>query len=419
MTTISEIIPSHDLALLIQKGIGAAFRFCHISPSEAVKEYAYAVIVLLIALAIGWVLRKWVLVLSCRSLKVHSTPLTQEMIKEKVLMHCSHIIPPLVMLALLPFAFSRTATFVHIAEKVICVYTAAVVAIAINSILTLIWARYDERENTKNLPLKGVLNSAKGVVWIITVITAVSIIIERSPGYLLTGLGAFAAALMLIFKDSILGFVASLQLSQNDMLRVGDWIAVPNTQANGVVLDMSLTAVKVQNWDNTIVTMPPYTLVSTSFRNWRGMYDANARQIDRSLFIDSESVRPLNAGEAADIAAKLPLLSKFVSTAKEAETPHSGTAVVNGTIDTNLGLMRAYLCEYILQSPYYDFSQQLLVRVNAPTPYGIPLNIYCYTATTEWTSYEAIQSALFEHILAVAPIFGVHILKTPVAAPQQ
>mgnify|MGYP004443289791 FL=1 len=414
MPVLADIIPSHDFALLLQKCIGSTFRFFEIRPSETLKEVVYAIVVTIVAMAIGWIFRKLVLTVARRIMNFRPTPLTQEMVKQHVLLHCSHIIPPLVMQALLPFAFASNTPFLRIAERLIWVYTAIVIAIAVNSILTLIWSRYNERENTKNLPLKGILNTAKGIVWVITVIAAAAVILDKSPTYLFTGLGAFAAALMLIFKDSILGFVAGLQLSQNDMLRVGDWIVVPNTEANGVVLDMSLSAVKVQNWDNTIVTLPPYTLVSTSFKNYRGMYDAGCRQIDRSVLVDANTIRPISADDIARITSTLPLLDSFVAKIK-ANTPvfDNGLAVVNGTVDTNLGLLRAYLCEYILQSKDFDHSQQVLVRVTAPQPQGVPLDIYCYTSTTGWTAYEAIQSALFEHIFSIAPIFGLSIYNAP------
>ena len=293
------------------------------------------------------------------------------------------------------------------------IYFTIAMAVAVNAVITLVWKRYDDRENTRNLPLKGILNTAKGIVWIICTIIAASILMDKSPVALLTGLGAFAAALMLIFKDSILGFVAGIQLSQNDMVHVGDWIVVPSTPANGVVLDISLTTVKVCNWDNTTVTLPPYTLVNSSFQNWRGMKDSGARRILRSVTIETQSIQPLTPERAQEIAARLPLVAPFVSKASMEPVFDPGLATVNGTVDTNLGLMRAYLCAYILNHTAFDHNQQILVRLLDPTSTGIPLQIWCFTSTTAFTAYEAIQSALFEHIAVVAQIFGLTIFNYP------
>lgn len=181
------------------------------------------------------------------------------------------------MMALLPIALDGEGRWAQVLDRAVYVYAIAMFGVAVTAVFSFVWVRYDQHENTKKLPLKGILNVAKGIVWGIVVIVAVSVMVDKSPAVLLTGLGAFAAALMLIFKDSILGFVAGIQLSQNDMLRVGDWIVVPSTIANGIVTDVTLSVVKVLNWDNTTVMLPPYTLVSTSFQNWRSMSDSGVR----------------------------------------------------------------------------------------------------------------------------------------------
>lgn len=282
---------------------------------------------------------------------------------------------------------------------------------AICSVLSFAWLRFDKERNTKNLPIRGILDTVIGILWVITAIICVAIIVDKSPAALLTGLGAFAAVLMLVFKDSILGLVAGLQLSQNDMLRVGDWIVVPSTIANGIVIDVSLTAVKVQNWDNTIVTLPPYTLISGSFQNWRGMSDSGVRQIARSILIDIYSVTQTTPDFIKKMVTQFPQLKAYVDKVQTAGHPifDPGLATVNGTVDTNLGLYRAYLCEWLLGHPSISSSRQILVRLMAPTDNGIPLQIWCFTSTTAWTAYEAIQSALFEHIAVTAPSFGLQI----------
>lgn len=278
-----------------------------------------------------------------------------------------------------------------------------------------IWLRFDETRNSKNLPLGGILDTAVGIIWFIAVIICISIVVNKSPVNLLTGLGAFAAVLMLVFKDSILGLVAGLQLSQNDMLRVGDWIVVPSTIANGIVIDVNLTAVKVQNWDNTIVTLPPYTLVSTSFQNWRGMTESGCRQIARSVIIDSDTIVPATKEMISEITGKYPIIKAY--TDKIDSLGHNdynpGLAVVNGTNQTNLGLFRAYMCQWLLNNPAIRSDEQILVRLMPPTGEGIPLQIWCFTATTNFTAYEAIQSAVFEHVAVTAIDFGLRLFNDP------
>lgn len=232
---------------------------------------------------------------------------------------------------------------------------------------------------------------------------------------LLGGLGAFAAALMLIFKDSILGFVSGIQLSSNDMLRVGDWIVVPSTIANGIVESVSLTTVKVRNWDNTIVSVPPYTLVSSPFQNWRGMSDSGVRQIERAVYIDNASIAPASDELLTAISIEFPIMQNYIAERKTEiakgipNVYNGGVAPVNGTIDSNLGLFRAYMCLYLLADKNISNDNNIIVRLLAPDCYGTQLEIYCFTATTDWLTYEAIRSELFEHIALAAPKFGLRI----------
>lgn len=330
-------------------------------------------------------------------------------------MKCSHIIPPLVLLALLPFAFTTDSLFKDIVFKALLIYTVIVICMAACRVVHFTWMRFDKKRNTKNLPLKGIMGTVVGVLWVIAVIICVSILVDKSPVALLTGLGAFAAVLMLVFKDSILGLVAGLQLSENDMLHVGDWIVVPSTIANGIVIDVNLTSVKVQNFDNTIITLPPYSLISSSFQNWRGMVDSGCRQIARSVIFDSDTIVPTTPEMIADICTKFPIIKAYVNKVQTEGKPiyDPGLTVVNGSLETNLGLFRAYMCQWLINNPAISNDQQILVRVMVPTGEGIPLQLWCYTATTKWTAYEAIQSSVFEHIIAVAPVFGLRLYNNP------
>ncbi len=330
----------------------------------------------------------------------------KQMMSYNLIVSCSHIIPPMIIIIAMNMMDEKNVLISPIFQKIINVYFVVSVAMCASAVLSLLWVRYDSKRNTKNLPLKGLRNVGNGIIWILASIVAISELIGKSPTVLLTGLGAFAAALMLIFKDSILGFVAGVQLSQNDMLRVGDWIVVPATIANGVVEDVSLSVVKIRNWDNTMVMLPPYTLVSTSFQNWRGMSEKRVRQIVASVLVDNSSIKHCDKEFIDKIIEIYPEMEKFVT------LPHYygvGVAPINGTTETNLGLFRAYLCNYLFDHKMIDNNSQILVRLLDTTDNGIPLQVYCYSNTTDWAAYEAVKSEIMEHIFLQCPLFGITI----------
>ncbi len=407
----AEIIPSHKVAQWLLVHIHRVLDIFGLEKDKMTEEIIYVAIIVVTAMLLGWLLSYGIRLLIRKIVDVRSPQLAADLKEKHVLIRCCRIVPPLVILALLPFAFTGDSVLNTIIIRALLVYTSVTVCMAICSVLSFAWLRFDKERNTKNLPIRGILDTVIGILWVITAIICVAIIVDKSPAALLTGLGAFAAVLMLVFKDSILGLVAGLQLSQNDMLRVGDWIVVPSTIANGIVIDVSLTAVKVQNWDNTIVTLPPYTLISGSFQNWRGMSDSGVRQIARSILIDIYSVTQTTPDFIKKMVTQFPQLKAYVDKVQTAGHPifDPGLATVNGTVDTNLGLYRAYLCEWLLGHPSISSSRQILVRLMAPTDNGIPLQIWCFTSITAWTAYEAIQSALFEHIAVTAPAFGLQI----------
>lgn len=370
---LADIIPTHDVAVWLLSNIDSFLDKIGLGRNHTTEEILYVAIIIAVAFLISWLLGKLILIGTRQLVRWRHTDMGDDLIHQRVFSKCSHIIPPLVFLGLLPFAFQPKSLILHVLEVLATLYTVIVTALAINAVLTFIWTRFDRKENTRNLPLKGILNVAKGVVWIIVTIIGLCIIFDKSPAALLAGVGVFATALMLVFRDSILGFVAGIQLSQNDMLHVGDWIVVPSTIANGICIDVSLTAVKVQNWDNTIVTLPPYTLVSTSFQNWRGMSDSGYRLISRSMLVDVESVKPATP-ELIKSVKTLPGMNEFITRVQTKGMFYNpAVACVNGSIDTNLGLLRAYMCHYLLHHPLIGTDQQILVRIMDPGPNGIPL----------------------------------------------
>lgn len=408
----ADLIPSHEVAQWLLSHIHRFLDHVGLEKDVMTEEIIYAAIIVGAALLLGWIVSNGVRIGVKKFLSVRNKELADELVNRHVLLHCCRVIPPLVILAFLPFAFTGKSLINVIVLRGLLVYTTIVLCMALCSVTSFIWLRFDEKRNTKNLPIKGILDTLVAILWIIAIIISVSIIVAKSPVALLTGLGAFAAVLMLVFKDSILGLVAGLQLSQNDSLRVGDWIVVPSTMANGIVMDVSLSSVKIQNWDNTIVTVPPYSLISGSFQNWRGMQASGCRQIARTIGFEIYSVKSVDAEWVDGMVEKLPLLKPFVDKIRaNGGKPEydPGLATTNGTLDTNLGLFRAYMCEWLLNNPYISTDSQILVRLMAPDEYGIPLQIWCFTATTKWTEYEAIQSAMFEHIIVTAPLFGLNI----------
>ena len=412
---INALIPSNQVAGWLLVHIHRLLDFLGLEKDHTAEEIIYTAIIVCIAPFLGWLIRTIILLGVRKFVMLRHNTLGKELVQHKVLIHCSHIIPPLVILSLLPFAFTEDSLLRTIIFRALLVYTTLVICLAISSITSFIWLRFDETRNSKNLPIKGVIDTIIGILWFIAIIVCVSIVVDKSPVKLLTGLGAFAAVLMLVFKDSILGLVAGLQLSQNDMLRVGDWIVVPSTLANGIVTDVSLTAVKVQNFDNTIVTLPPYTLISSSFQNWRGMADSGCRRIARSVIIDSDTIVEASPELIETVSSKFPIIKNYLAHIKELGHPdyNPGLAVVNGTDSTNLGLFRIYMCQWLINNPAISNDSQILVRIMDPNGEGIPLQIYCFTTTTKWTAYEAIQSAVIEHVAVTAQQFGLRLFNDP------
>lgn len=405
--------PYYQVATWVLKIIDRLLKRLGLPTGGDLEEIIYAVVVIIVAIGIGWAVRRIVLAI------IHNVPRfkrSKSMIAlqgQKIFLQGSHIIPPAVFLMLIPFAFRSDARGLTAIKDITWIYLIYTIICSINAILNFVWHRYDEKDNIKNHPLKGLLQVSKGIVWLIGIILMGSIIFDKSPVVLLTGLGAFAAILLLVFKDSILGVVAGVQLSQNDMLRVGDWIVVPGTPANGIVEDVSLAAVKVRNWDNTIAMLPPYTLVSTSFQNWRGMSESGVRQIARSFLIDTDSIQ-FATPEMLEDFRQIQYMDEYITLKQKAasggEVPDN---LVEGSIDTNLGMVRAYLNMYLKNNKNISQISTLMVRTLAPTESGIPLQIYCFTATTDWITYEAIQSEVFEHFASILPRFGLYVFQNP------
>ena len=307
------------------------------------------------------------------------------------------MIPPIMLYTLLPFAFNNNHPILDILLKACLIYLDIMILIAINTFLKSLYNISNEHEKLKDRPLKGIYQMINLISIIIGVIVIVSILLNQNPTNILAGLGASAAILMLIFKDSILGLVAGVQLSANDMLRPGDWITMPKYGADGNVIEVSLTTVKVQNFDKTITTIPPYALVSDSFQNWRGMREAGGRRIKRFINIDINTIHFLSEEEIDKLIAK-----KLIS-------PKDITDDNN----VNLAIFRKYILKYLNNHTKTNKDLTIMVRQLQPTAEGLPLEIYCFTDTTEWIKYEAIQSEIIENIIAISNEFGIRIYQRP------
>lgn len=298
------------------------------------------------------------------------------------------------------------------------VWILAFTLLSLFSLLDTLLALLRQSPISNQLPLRGIFQGLKLVAAILIGIMIVSLLMGKSPLLLLSGLGAMTAVLMLVFKDPILGLVAGIQLSANDMLKIGDWLEMPKYGADGAVTDIGLTTVKVRNWDNTVTTIPTYALISDSFKNWRSMSESGGRRIKRSLNIDTGSVHFLSEEEQRSLQRN-PLLHSYLNVKIQELSQHNQEIAVdlasplNGRRLTNLGTLRAYLEAYLRAHPRIHQNMTLMVRQLAPTPEGLPLEIYAFTNTTVWAEYESIQADIFDHILAVIDEFGLRVHQTP------
>ena len=337
----------------------------------------------------------------------------------KVMVHLSRMVAPIIIYIFIPIAFAETSqTTVGFIQRMCLISLIITFLSFINSFLKAIYTVYSEKEQFRNRPLKGMLQTVQVVLWFVGAIIVVSILINKSPVSLLAGLGASAAILMLVFKDSIMGFVSGVQLSANDMLKVGDWIAMPKYGADGTVIEVTLNTVKVRNWDNTITTIPPYLLVSDSFQNWRGMQESGGRRVKRSINIDMTSVKFCTPEMLAKYR-KILLLKDYVEKTEQVikdyneEHDIDNSILVNGRRQTNLGVFRAYLTAYLKSRPDINQGLTCMVRQLQPTDHGIPMELYFFSAIKEWVPYEGVQADVFDHVLAIIPEFDLQVFQSP------
>jgi small-conductance mechanosensitive channel len=313
------------------------------------------------------------------------------LMKRKVVHHLIHVLPGILVYFLLPLAFVRGKEILDFSQKICAVYIIAAILFTINGLLLVMLDVYNAKDKQKSRPMKGFVQVLQVLLFFIGGIIIIAVLLDKSPMTLFAGLGASAAVLMLVFKDSILGFVAGVQLSANDMLRIGDWIALPNDTANGTVEEITLNTVKIRNWDNTISTVPPYTLVNNSFQNWRGMQESGGRRVN----LDMTTLKFCTPDMLDVIRKDVPLMADY----QPAE----------GEVPTNAQLYRIYIERYLRSLPVVNQDLDLIISQKEPTTYGVPVQVYFFSRNKVWKEYERIQSDIFDHLLVMVGKFDLKL----------
>ena len=382
--------------------------------ADKMEGWIYVIVIILLAFAVAFVLRLIVHRILVSYARNRGNETIKELIGRKVFARATYVLPPLIMITLIPLAYGEYPRFIDNVERACWLYFVISVLVYANLFISALWRILSVSEANRTRPLHGILQLVRGIVAGIGAIIIVAIILDKSPMKLITGLGAFAAVLMLVFKDSIIGFVSGVQLSQNDMIRKGDWINTADGTINGHVLDITLNTVKVRNFDNTILTLPPYWLISQPVQNWRGMEESGGRRIKFSVDVDTDSIVTMSPDLFASIG-NLELLKGFIE--KNGLSPAKpdfgmegwGSEGVFGSTATNLGMFRAYLSLYLIGNPYISRELMVMTRLLQPTDNGVPLEIYCFSADKIWKEYEAIKSEIIERVFSSAALFKLRL----------
>ena len=353
--------------------------------------------ILMICIAVGLdYLCQAILVGGMRKYTKHSPHVWNTLLmKRRVFHNLIHTIPGILVYILLPIAFVRGKELLLISQKICAVYIILSLLLAINGVLLMILDVYSEKAKAKNHPMKGFIQVLQVLLFFVGGIIMIAILVNKSPASLFAGLGASAAVLMLVFKDSILGFVAGIQLSANDMVRLGDWVTIPSSNANGIVQEITLNTVKIQNFDNTISTIPPYSLVNNSFQNWRGMVESGGRRVMKNITLDLTTLKFCTPEMLDTFRKEIPLLADY--------QPEEGV------IPTNSQVYRVYIERYLCSLPVVNQDLDLIISQKEATEYGVPIQVYFFSRNKIWKEYERIQSDIFDHFFAMVPKFELKV----------
>jgi miniconductance mechanosensitive channel len=389
------------------------------SVAKTIADYSGFLLVIAIALVIFYI-AKFIIVRWVHRLAAKSTSNWDDIfVERKVFKRLAYLIPAFIILQGSPYVIPDYPVTLSVVLILIKAYIATVSVIVLRTVLDAANDIYTSYEISKTRPIKGFIQVGKVFLYVIYVIVLITILFLRSKGFgWIAGLGAFSAVLLLVFKDPILGFAGGIQLTMNDMLRIGDWIEMPKYNADGVVLDIGITTVKVQNWDKTITTIPTYFFVSDSYKNWRGMQESGARRIRRHILIDLNSIRFCTT-EMLERYARYEYVADYVTQTQEdlnvynLERRVDPGVMINGHRQTNIGVFRAYLTSYLKNNPNLHQDLSLMVRQLQPTETGLPLEVYAFSKEQEWENFESVQSDIFDHILAGISFFDLKLFQSP------
>lgn len=380
-----------------------------------------AVAVLILSATVNFIAKRYIVAALNHVVSRSMATWDDAIVRQRTLNRLAHLAPALVIYLLTPIALESLDSVVDFVRSTVLVYMIIIMVLVLDSLLNTFEEVYQNFRAAREVPIKGFIQVLKLIMYFLAGVFIVSIILNKTPVYLLSGLGALAAVMMLVFRDSILGFVAGIQLAANKMVAVGDWIEMPKYGADGDVLEVALTTVKVQNWDKTITTIPTYALISESFKNWRGMDESGGRRIKRAVNIDMSSIRfcdeaMLNRFE------KIQYISEYIEEKKQQLEAFNQSANVdnaslaNGRRMTNIGTFRAYVLAYLRHHPMINADMTFLVRQLPPGQHGLPIEVYVFSKDQVWANYEAIQADIFDHILAVVPEFDLRVYQNPTGA---
>lgn len=367
---------------------------------------------------IDFIARKIILAVVSRLTKKTKTKWDDILLETGFFSRLAQIVPILTIYFAFPLVFEHADAAVDFIQRIILAVLISVIIVALNTFITAVNTIYCEYEISKNRPIKGYLQIVRIILAVLGLILIISTILNKSAMGLLTGIGAMSAVLMLIFKDSLMGLVAAIQLSGNDMIRIGDWVSIPAHGADGDVIDIKLQTVSIQNFDNTIVNVPIYSLVSSSFKNWRGMSESGGRRIKRSINIDMNSVK-FCTDEMLERFRKVDIIKNYIADRQNEidkyniEENVNTELLINGRRMTNLGVFRTYIAAYLKANPLISRDMTFLVRQLQPTDKGIPLEIYVFSRDKKWANYENIQADIFDHILASISSFDMAVYQSP------
>ncbi|MDX2444815.1 MAG: mechanosensitive ion channel [Bacteroidales bacterium] len=383
-----------------------------------IKTIIYLFIFVIISILANYITKNIILQVVVAIVKKTKNTWDDIFVKNKVFTRLSHLIPALIILYSASLIFKDYPKLIPIVTNIAYLYIIIVFMIVLNSIIMAFYGIYNTFPISKSRDIRGYVQVVQIIVIFTGIMIIISVVFHANLKGLFLGLGTSAAVLSLIFKDTILGFVASIQVSANKMVNIGDWIAMPGRDADGVVQEITLNTVKVQNWDKTISTIPTYALVSETFQNWKGMEESGGRRIKRSISIDMTSVT-FCTDEMIERFNKIQLLKSYIdSKEKELNEYNKKNKIdpsvsANGRRMTNIGTFRKYLEGYLHAHPLISDKMTFLVRQLQPTDSGIPIEIYVFSKDQEWANYEAIQSDIFDHTLAVIPVFELKVFQNP------